>query len=121
MYKNGVAINEDLISETELNNVYAVDGDRFNVTAMYNKGESAPGNTYGIGSASVADVLSDSKITIATGSLTVETSAGTSIIVTDFSGIVRYSFRSTGCDTIKLARGFYIVSVDGKSTKVSIP
>lgn len=121
VYKNGVAINEDLISETELNNVYAVDGDRFNVTAMYNKGESAPGNTYGIGSASVADVLSDSKITIATGSLTVETSAGTSIIVADFSGIVRYSFQSTGCDTIKLARGFYIVSVDGKSTKVSIP
>ncbi len=121
IYRNGEKINETLVdAETTYYQVTSItDGEVYQVTAVYNQGESILSNPYIIGGASVEDIERQAAQVIGTqGHIIIRNAQSLPVAIYTMSGELRYI--GEGDVTIALARGFYIVRISNQVVKVIV-
>lgn len=124
VYRDGVKINTDIVEEGMFtdNNVTEGQTYSYNVTAVYDKGESMFGNTATVVSTGIADIVSnDARVYTAGRTVCIENACGNNVRIYGASGISVYSGKAdTDRFSVSLQSGVYVVVVNGKAAKVVV-
>lgn len=128
VFRDGVQINDELVTEQTYNDATAVDGQEYtyHVSTVWDKGESPLSNALKVtASAAIGDIAADNSdsITIATidGGIRVAGAAGLNVAVYTTTGVCVVSTVAPDDVTdIRVVPGFYIVNAGGKTAKVFV-
>lgn len=124
VYRDGVRINRSVVEEGRFldGDVTAGSPHYYNVTAVYDRGESAFSNTVNTGGSGIADAQASLPSVYATkGMINVDNAAGRSIRIFDLSGRLLHG-AVAGSDhySVAVGGGVYIVSADSRVVKVTV-
>ncbi len=121
VYCNGAKINEAMLPASQLSYevAYASDADAYQVSAVYNQGESILSNTVTFGDASVAGVAaSPVKVIGRKGEVAIVDAAGEDVAIYSLSGVCVYV--GEGDAEVALPQGIYLVNTGGSVRKVLV-
>ncbi len=119
IYCNGEKINSALVESTSYTVASAVDGESYQVTAVYNQGESIRSNAYVMGWAAIDDIeVQTAKVIALQGEVVIRDAQSLPVAVYTASGELRYTGK--GDAVIALPRGFYLVRVGNQVVKVIV-
>lgn len=122
VYRDGKVINEKPVSSVAYSDTEAGDKHSYRVTAVYNLGESRVSNIAFINVSSVESIEnSQVEIMTRTGHIAVKGALDMEVVIIDAAG--RKVAQFTGNEGIvenAVDAGIYVVTVDGKSTKVFV-
>lgn len=118
--------DEEKLNETPVLDCYFTDNlplskqHVYCVTAVYDRGESAPSNFVSLGTSGADEsAVSAPRAYVADGFVVVENVAGRDVVVSAVDGYTVYSSRAAS-DIVRVpvAKGVYVVTVDGRSVKL---
>jgi hypothetical protein len=118
VWYNGEKITETPLQEKTYQNKMTVEeGDKFNVSVVYDLGESELSNDVII-SVSGVNVAAQAAVKAYTshGALLIDNPIGRRITVCNITGAAIYSSSQSGVTTITADKGVYLIMVDGKTT-----
>ena len=120
VYRNGNKIGDTAASGTVFTDRDGNNESYYNVTTVYNTGESAMSNTARLSSGIGDVVLNGGAVRIEghEGYISVEAPAETVVTVVSADGKIVYD--GYACSRIDLPAGVYVVTVDGVSSKVAV-
>lgn len=124
VYRDGLKINDAIVEEPMFvdNNVEVGTNHNYNVTVIYDKGESAFSNTANVTSTGITNVESSNSAVYATnGAIHIDNATGKAVKIYNTSGQITYSgVVSSDRFTVQKNSGIYLVAVNGKTTKVYV-
>ncbi len=119
VYRNGERLNESLLTTTTHTVPAVVDGEIYQVSVVYNQGESILSNRIVIGESGISDTAIETvKIVGGEGYVQVIGAEELPVSVYTLTGLCIYSGK--GDDTVSLAAGVYVVRVATESVKVIV-
>lgn len=121
VYRDDDCLTSEPIMEQEYNDAADENAHKYNVTVVYDKGESVYSNTVEMSSSSVNGIgYGKVKVSAAKGMITVSGAEGLDIRVVDAEGRVITSFVGTASDSVSADAGVYLVIVDNRAIKVQV-
>lgn len=124
IYRDGVKINESLVTETSYLDTTAPDGlHTYVVTVVYNRGESKPSNEVTITTSGVEDIDADAlgaNVTVEARNIVISDAAGAAVVVVAADGKVIYNAAGEARTVVAVAPGVYVVKVATKVVKVAV-
>lgn len=124
IYRDGVKINESLVTETSYLDTTAPDGlHTYVVTVVYNRGESKPSNEVTITTSGVEDIDADAigaNVTVEARNIVITDAAGAAVVVVAADGKVIYNAAGEARTVVAVAPGVYVVKVATKVVKVAV-
>lgn len=125
VYRDGVRINGEIVEEGVFTDNNVVDGTSYsyNVTAVYDKGESMFGNTANVvATTGITDVVTGcARVYTSDNTVWVDNACGLDVRIYGASGVPVYDGRAdSNRFSVSLQSGVYVVAVNGKATKVVV-
>ena len=124
IYRNGVKINDALVTETAFTDANVVDGRQYTyfVTAVYENGESRPSDMFDILMSGISGISAGNGISISasTGKVTITGLAEGFVTVTSADGRIVAREEAAPTVQIDLTPGVYIVNAGTSVAKVAV-
>lgn len=118
VYRDGEKINNEVITSTTFDDPEGKGSQIYNITVVYDKGESGPSNAIRPDGKGVnIDYNTDNTIEVIGGEGEIIVKGAKQVLISDVQGRVLHIGTST---TIYTEPGFYIVRADGNTYKVSV-
>lgn len=121
VYRDGVRVNTEPVAETRYTDAQPDGGDfGYQVTAMYDRGESRPTELKTVHVSSVNVIPEGVEVAGIQGAIVIRGTAGMPVKVTNAAGLILYV--GDGQDTLRIpaARGVYMVTVRNATVKVIV-
>ncbi len=118
IYRDGVKINDAPVTDKVFNDNEAVSGNHtYAVSAVYDKGESAPA-TVTVSTSGIVDVVTDGlSVVPGHGEIVISGCDGMDVTVCDMNGRMVYAGKGESRMSIPLPAGLYVVKVADKAVK----
>lgn len=122
VYRNGERLNDKMLTSTSFVDGNPIAGDKnYNVSVVYEQGESALSNTVGIDISSLDEIASDGvNIGVVGSNVVVYNASGRQIEVFGIDGTLVFAADGAEKMTIPLSTGIYIVKAGNKTAKVGV-
>lgn len=121
VYTDAEKTNTELVTATTYTTEPLTEGEHtFNVTAVYDKGESAPSESVTVSIGGLTNLGTALNVYSAKGEIVVTGAAGADVTVTAASGIKIAAREGIDATRIKVAPGFYLVTVGQRTVKVAV-
>ena len=124
VYRNRVKMNEEPVSVEAYTDLTAQDNEKYSyqVTAVYDKGESLPSNIAAVTYVSGINEIGTDNVIVKgeNGSILVAGAEGKSVKVYTANGSLTAQFTARGTEHVNVAAGLYLVNVAGTTHKVMV-
>lgn len=124
VYRNGQKVNTSLVEGETFTDRAVPDGDhRYQVTSLYDRGESVPSNDAFVNMSGVTDIaLEGVSVTAADGNIVIDGARGMQLAIVTPAGMTVLADGCVDADRVVVpsAHGMYIVTVGGKAFKVVV-